>query len=98
MALERKRALVEDSSGPIGDAHGRVGLDVVYDQRVVQPNLHLLCAYEDVQPEPLVVFYERFVDVADAIKRAGLLALNIIRVPLLGVVDLYLEAIFEPAY
>ena len=73
VALQGEGAVVEDALEVGIGAEGRVGLDVVDDQHVVDADLDLLAADQDVHGEPFVVVDELLVDVADGVEGAGLL-------------------------
>ena len=73
------------------------GLDVIDDRRAVQPNLRLLVSHLNAYLEPSVVIHHGLVNVADAVKRAGLAAVEIITLAGVDVVDLHLEARLERA-
>ena len=75
MALQGEGAVVEDALKVGIGAEGRIGLDVVHNEHIVQADLHLLGADQDVHAEPLVVLHVLFADVAYGVERAGLFAL-----------------------
>ncbi len=87
MALECECAVVEDALEVGVGAKGRIGLDVIDDEHVVESDLNLLCADSDVDGEPLVVVNELPGDVAHRVEGAGLFV-----VALEGVGDLDFKA------
>ena len=98
MAFERECTAPENTSGVISLHHRRVRLEVIHQQRAVQPDLHLFSPDQNVQLGPFVVVGERLVHVADTVKRAGLPALAVIALTRVSVVDLNLEPFFRPPF
>jgi hypothetical protein len=67
--------VVEDALEVGIGAEGRIGLDVVDRQHVIDTDLHVLVADLDVHAEPLVVCDQLLADVAHGVEGAGLFAL-----------------------
>ena len=75
--LERERAVIEDALEIEIGPKRRIRFHIVHHQHVVQPDLHLLSAYQDVHPEPLIVVNELLIHVADPVERARLLLFHV---------------------
>ena len=76
---------------------GRSRLDVVDEELAVQVDLHVLAAHGGVDAEGLFVGNQLLIHVAQAVERAGFLALEIAALAAGRVVDLDLEAFFREA-
>ena len=75
--LERKSSVIEDAL-KLGIGLKRwVGLQVVDNQHVIDAGLRAFAADQIRHREPFTVFREDLVDVADAIERPGLFALDV---------------------
>ena len=77
VSLEGEGAVIEDAAEFGVGLEGLSGLYIVDDEHVVDSGLHALAANSNGEREPLVVSVEGFVDVADSVERAGLLALDV---------------------